>query len=147
MDQQKNIIFDLHGVLFEHNVPGQEKLFSAIEPGIVLLEDCYTAAQQKGYKLFACTNWQMTYVDILEQDFPHIFKMFDGAVTPTVSQAKKPDPRMFQYLLDTYNLIPHLSVFIDDQIANVEAARTLGLQGIHLDDYATVQSELKRFGF
>ena len=62
MNTQKNIIFDLHGVLFEHNAPGQDKLFKTIEPGIALLENCYTLAQQKGYKLFACTNWHMKYI-------------------------------------------------------------------------------------
>lgn len=146
MSRQRNIIFDLHGVLFEHTSPNDNdnnhKLFSPIDDGIAVLKACYYAASKKGYKLYACTNWTMRYIDMLEQDFPHIFKMFDGVVTPTVALAKKPDAKMYRYLLDTYDLIPHDSIFIDDQLSNVEAAKSHGMSGIHVRNFSQLQKEL-----
>ncbi len=148
MNEQRNIIFDLGGVIFEHNpladLASHQKFFSPIEEGVALLEECHKVAQKSGHKLYVCSNWSMGYVDMLEQDFPQIFKMFDGIVTPTVAQAKKPDTKIFRYLLDRYELIPHHSIFIDDQLPNVDAARSVGMSGIHLDDFMHVKSELKR---
>lgn len=145
---QKNLVFDLGGVLFEHNPVAdglnQQKLFSPIEPGVKLLEECYARAQKSGHKLFVCSNWSMRYIDILEQDFPSLFAMFNGIVTPTVAQAKKPDTKIFRYLLDTYDLLPQNSIFLDDQLLNVEAARSIGMSGIHVGDFVQVRSELER---
>jgi HAD superfamily hydrolase (TIGR01509 family) len=114
---------------------------------VALLHECYEIAQKQGHKLYVCTNWSMGYIDMLEQDFPNIFAMFDGIVTPTVAQAKKPDVKIFQYLLNTYNLIPHHSIFIDDQMANVDAAQSIGMTGVHMHDYGHVREELKRHSF
>lgn len=150
MSKQRNIVFDLGGVLFEHNPPPERdaghKLFSPLEDGVALLKECYELVQQQGHKLYVCTNWSMGYIDMLEQDFPHLFAMFDGIVTPTVAQAKKPDVKIFHYLLHTYDLIPHHSIFIDDQIVNVEAAQSVGMSGIHMHDFTHVRDELKRHG-
>ncbi len=151
MSKQRNLVFDLGGVLFEHNPPPErdagQKLFSPLEDGVALLHECYEIAQKQGHKLYVCTNWSMGYIDMLEHDFPHIFGLFEGVVTPTVAQAKKPDSKIFQYLLNTYNLIPHHSFFIDDQLPNVDAARSVGMAGIHMCDYGHVREELKRHGF
>ena len=148
MSEQRNIVFDLGGVLFEPNSPAEydsgQKLFTPLEEGVSLLRECYAAAQKQGHKLFVCSNWSMGYVDMLEQDFPHIFAMFDGIVTPTVAQAKKPDVKIFRYLLDTYDLIPHHSIFIDDQLSNVQAATSVGMSGIHLNDFNDVRNQLKK---
>ena len=148
MNEQKNIVFDLHGVLFQDNPAAdyskQQKLFNPIQEGVALLEECYNEAQKSGHKLYACSNWSMSYVEMLEQDFPGIFTMFDGVVTSTVAQAKKPDTKMFHYLLTRYNLIPQHSIFIDDQLTNVEVARSLGMTAVHADDFTHVKNELKR---
>lgn len=146
MSTPKNIIFDLCGVIFDHPTPDQQTLYSPLKDGLLVLEHCHALAQTKGHKLFACTNWTMRYIDLLEQDYPHIFKRFEGIVTPTVAQAKKPDTKIFHYLLDTYNLVAQHSIFIDDQLTNVEAAQSVGMEAIHFSDFASVQKELMRLG-
>jgi len=148
----KNIVFDLGGVLFEatsdipYNPHNRQTLFSPLKEGITLLNQCHESAQKYGHKLFVCSNWSLRYIEMLEQDFPDIFKVFDGIVTPTVAQAKKPDPKIFSYLLDTYNLNPSHSIFIDDQAANVEAARHLGMIGICLSNFNEIRNLLKMHG-
>lgn len=146
MSNPKNIVFDLCGVIFEHNGAASAPLFSPIEQGLALLNECYTSAQKSGHKLFVVSNLSMGYIDMLEQDYPHIFKMFEGVVTPTVAQAKKPDVKIFHYLLNTYELIPHHSIFIDDDMINVEAARTVGMNAIHLHDFHAARRELSTIG-
>lgn len=143
--KKKNIIFDLHGVLFElqQGEGAQHKLFSPLPEGIALLQE---VAAQDGYQLYGCTNWGDAYIEILKREHPEFTGYFQGIVTPNSALAKKPDPRILQYLLDAYQLESHSSVFIDDQMANVESARTLGIEAIHMIDAAYVRSELLRLG-
>ena len=151
MGEQRNIVFDLGGVLFEptpDSAPagGASSIFRPLQEGVTLLEHCYARAQDRGYKLFVCSNLSMRYIEMLEQDFPQIFRVFDGIVTPTVAQAKKPDPKIFRYLLDTYSLIPHHSIFIDDQITNVDAARQVGMIGVCMSDFNELAAALRSHG-
>jgi FMN phosphatase YigB (HAD superfamily) len=52
---------------------------------------------------------------------------------------RKPDPASFQYILDDQQLDPAETLFIDDTIKNVEAARQIGMQAIHLVAPLTVE--------
>ncbi len=147
---KKNIIFDVGGVLFEAHLgeTAQHKLFVPIKKGIELLHDVVRSAADEGHQLFICTNWSSHYMNILEQEHPAITRYFKALVTPTIAHAKKPDPKMLQYILDTYNLVPHASVLIDDLFENVEAAKRVSMEGIHVyqHDFDHVRRELTRFG-
>ena len=46
----------------------------------------------------------------------------------------KPDPRIYQALLDKYGLKAKESVFIDDRLDNIQAAFQLGFTGIQMKD-------------
>lgn len=45
---------------------------------------------------------------------------------------RKPDPASFQFIIDEQQLDPSETLFIDDTIKNVEAAKELGMQAVHL---------------
>ena len=145
---KKNIIFDVEGVLFEldQGVGVNDKLFSPIPAGIALLHDVAALAAQEGHSLYICTNYSAQYMLILESEYPEIIGYFDGIVTTTKAQVKKPNPQIFRYLLDTYTLEPEASVFIDDQVTNVMAACKIGIEAIHAHDFEYVRRELVRIG-
>jgi putative hydrolase of the HAD superfamily len=50
---------------------------------------------------------------------------------------RKPDPRAYQALTEALGVPPQETVFIDDAVANVEAARALGFRAIHMSDLAS----------
>jgi FMN phosphatase YigB (HAD superfamily) len=148
MIKKKNIIFDLGGVLFEHNLgeAAHHQLFSPIPAGLELLDEVAAQAARQGHHLFVCTNWSTRYMDILEKEHPACIAYFKGIVTPTLAEAKKPDPQIFRYLLETHQLNAADSFFIDDQEQNVKAALALGINAIQLLTHEQVRSELARFG-
>ncbi len=43
---------------------------------------------------------------------------------------RKPDPEIYKYVLNSLNVIPEATLFIDDDTKNVEAAKALGMNGI-----------------
>ena len=45
----------------------------------------------------------------------------------------KPDPRVFELLLDRFGLTAADTLFIDDSAKNVEAARAVGMQAIEFE--------------
>ena len=60
--------------------------------------------------------------------------LFDGGVASCEVHINKPDPRIYQALLDKYRLKAAESVFIDDRLDNVQAAFRLGFAGIQMKD-------------
>ncbi|MCS5545846.1 MAG: HAD-IA family hydrolase [SAR324 cluster bacterium] len=51
---------------------------------------------------------------------------------------------MYQLLLNNYDLTPQNTVFIDDKYANVDAARALGIHGIHFQNPAKLRIDLEK---
>ncbi len=54
----------------------------------------------------------------------------DTAVYSAEVKLLKPDPRIYQIVLDQLQLPANECVFVDDKLANVQAAETLGMHGV-----------------
>ena len=55
----------------------------------------------------------------------------------------KPDPKIYKIVLEKLALNPDETVFIDDFIENIEAARKLGMHGIHFQSKEQAIEELQ----
>ena len=99
----------------------------------------------KQHRLYALTNWSAeTFPWALETfEFLH---WFEGIVVSGVEKMKKPQPEFYQILFDRYNVKPSNTLFIDDNIKNIEAGKTIGLTTIHFQSPAQLQKELKNLG-
>ena len=54
----------------------------------------------------------------------------DGGIFSCDVRINKPDPRIYQLLIDKYNLDPGTCIYIDDKQTNVDVAVGLGMKGI-----------------
>ena len=146
MKKFKNIIFDLGGVLFDYNradlynalLYPEINPFKAIEVTHLLLDQFYNKKDENGnsvYKLFVLSNWSKDSFNLLQRHYGHVFKVFNGVVISSDVGFKKPDKRIYQHLLDKYQLNSHESLFLDDQNENVVAASKFGITGIHCDKH------------
>jgi putative hydrolase of the HAD superfamily len=61
-------------------------------------------------------------------------ELFDAVVISSEVGMRKPEERIFRHAAELLGLAPEECVFIDDIEANVLAARTLGLAGLHHQD-------------
>lgn len=89
-------------------------------------------------KLFVLSNMHTASIAYLEQEHD-IWDLFDGVVISSRINKVKPDLEIYQHLLDTYQLEPAETVFIDDMPENLAAASSLGIQTIQFID--SVQCE------
>ena len=83
----------------------------------------------KDYEIYGLTNWSMETFPEARARFD-ILQMIDRYVVSGAEGYVKPDPRLFQVLLDRYGLKAEECTFIDDNPDNVAAATRMGMQGI-----------------
>jgi len=97
------------------------------------------------YRLFGLTNWSAETFPIAYDLYP-LFQEFEGIVISGVERLAKPDERIYQLLLQRYDLVADESLFIDDNVRNVRAAIALGFHTLHLQHDMCLKDELKVLG-
>ncbi len=70
-------------------------------------------------------------------------EMFDSIVISGEVGMRKPDPEIFAHVLGLLDVPAGQTVFVDDLAPNVEAARALGLIGVHHTSYESTTAELE----
>ncbi|MCI2108084.1 MAG: HAD family phosphatase [Bacteroidales bacterium] len=98
--------------------------------------------KSSGLRIYGLSNWSWEKAEGLIKEFD-FFKLFDGMVISGIEKVNKPDPRIYQILLDRYHLKAEECVFIDDNAANIQAADALGFNAIIFDDIHNVTDKLK----
>ena len=103
-----------------------EQWHMCMEPVHGAKEFCAYAKEQ-GYRLYVLSNSSSSCYQYFPRFAP--FEYFDGLVVSCDIHIVKPDIRIYQYLLETYGLVPEECFFIDDMAANVEGAQKAGISG------------------
>jgi 2-haloacid dehalogenase len=98
-----------------------------------------------GIRCYSLSNMEPHTFRIRSARFPFM-TWFDGHVISGIEKVAKPDPRIFQILLRRYGLIPETTVFLDDNLPNVEAARALGINALHYTGADQMRRELRDLG-
>ena len=82
------------------------------------------------YNIFALTNWSAeTFPIALERfDFLH---WFEDIVVSGAEKTRKPFKEIYEIALNRFKAIPDNTLFIDDNLRNIDAAKQLGIHGIH----------------
>jgi putative hydrolase of the HAD superfamily len=74
------------------------------------------------------------------------FRFFHRAVASHLIHVAKPDPKAFAIACRELEAEPDECLFIDDALANAEAARAAGWQAIHFKGAAALREELREYG-
>lgn len=85
---------------------------------------------KKQYKIVALTNWSHETFPVALQRFDFL-QWFEGIVVSGKEGTRKPFIDIYETTLNRYNIKAENSLFIDDNLRNIEAANTLGINGIH----------------
>ncbi len=101
--------------------------------------------KQKGYRILILSNFSEKALRECADELDYI-KKADGAVISYKVKLIKPDPKIYEYLLKEYDVVPEETVFIDDNADNIEAARKFGINGIIFTGKEAADEELHRLG-
>ncbi len=99
----------------------------------------YNEVYEQGYDIYLLTNFSKDGYEYISNKFD-FFKKAKGAVVSSQLKIAKPDMRIYKYLLETYNLNPDKCIFIDDSVANIKAAKALGIHGIVYTDIENLKN-------
>ena len=98
-----------------------------------------------GLPLYALTNWSAETFALARERFEFL-DWFDGLLVSGEERMTKPDPAIFQLLLDRFGLDPEETVFVDDSPANVAAARRLRIDAVRFTGHGQLRRELAARG-
>ena len=120
----------------------QEMLGDYDEECVAILENLH---QKQNCRLLALTNLSCEIFHTAKNMYPFL-NLFECIVVSGDEKIKKPDPRLYQILIDRYGVQPGRSIFVDDTKINVEVAVDLGFQAIHFSSANQLQEELQKLG-
>lgn len=97
-------------------------------------------------KLYALTNWSAETFPVALQkyDFLH---WFDGRLVSGEEKTRKPFPEIYLKLMDRFNINAAASVYVDDNMRNINPARALGFTALHFKDPHQFRQDLVENGF
>jgi FMN phosphatase YigB (HAD superfamily) len=105
------------------------------EPRIRLLEGI-----RNRYRIFLLSNSNEIHFRQFREElerqygYPDFDALFEKAYFSYRLKLKKPDPAIFQHVVNENRLDPKETLFVDDTLVHVEAARKLGINGYHLPE-------------
>ena len=114
---------------------------------VALLQRLHAQRQMpdaRAVKLYFLSNMPAPYARSLER-LHGFLADFDGGIFSGDVLLIKPEPAIYQLLQTRYALEPAKTVFVDDLLANVQAAQALGWHGIHFQTAAQLARELQSF--
>lgn len=134
---------------FIENAPEYEsqirEAFQKIEGTIELMPhsmEWIQGLKEKGYQLYIISNYgAYTYQQTVHKlrFLPYI----DGAIFSFQYKMIKPDAKIYEKLLEEFQLKAEECVFIDDSLANVAAAEQAGFHGIQFQNYEQADAQLR----
>lgn len=100
-------------------------------------------------RTFLLSNTNKIHYDRYQEQFCRTYgyrsldDLFEKAYYSFQIGLYKPDAAIFDHILKDSRLIPSETLFIDDNLSNVEAAKKIGLHVIHLSDGSEVSGVVK----
>ena len=92
--------------------------------------------------IYGLTNWSAETFPTVQKTY-RIFSLIDKIVVSGEVRQLKPNPEIFHTLLDKYSLKAEESLFIDDNLKNVEGAKAVGINAVLFRGVEKLREDLK----
>ena len=102
--------------------------------------------KDRGYKLYIAGNMPKEPYDIMIKEHPEIKELFDGIYVSSNLGMTKPNPHIFTHIAKEHKLNPKECLVIDDEMVNITAAHTAGMQAFQFTSAKQIEKILKRQG-
>ena len=102
-----------------------------------------SALHESGYKTALLSNTEVPAVEIFHESG---YDMFDALVFSCEQAVAKPEPRIYEIVLEKLDSPAGRSVFVDDRHNYVEGAKAVGLQALLFTGLDRLKRDLTRLG-
>ncbi|MDD3019770.1 MAG: HAD family phosphatase [Alphaproteobacteria bacterium] len=107
--------------------------------------DILMDVKRRGYPVYGLTNWNDVKFEVALREFPFL-NLFDGRIVSGEEKLAKPDPAIYKLLLEKFNLNPKETLFVDDRLENIEAARNLGIEAVQFISPKDLEDKMAGYG-
>jgi 2-haloacid dehalogenase len=98
-----------------------------------------------GYAVYGLSNWSAETFPYARARFG-FFDLLDDMVISGAVGHVKPEPEIYQLLLEKVGKSASECLFIDDALPNIQQANRMGFHTIHFQSATQLKSELERLG-
>ena len=120
----------------EENKQDEQLIRRFFSPGWMMFYYPYQIGQnfliklkKEGYKIYILSNYAKEGFAYCENTY-ECFKYVDGKVVSADVGMIKPDPQIYDYLINKYNLNKDECIFLDDREKNCDAAIKCGIKSV-----------------
>ncbi len=106
---------------------------------------CMRALRRTGIPVHGLTNYGRETFALARTRYDFL-REFDGVVVSGEEGLVKPDPAIFQVLINRFKLTPGRTLFVDDTRANIDTAASMGFHVHHFTDEAALAPHLVELG-
>lgn len=103
--------------------------------------DVYTKVQNRiielsknGYNIYILSNTAYTFYDLVKEGYLPAASIAKGIVLSCEEKVLKPNEKIYNILLERYNLDPHDTMFFDDLSENIWGAARCGINGFVVEN-------------
>jgi 2-haloacid dehalogenase len=107
--------------------------------------DILRRLKHTGVPVYALSNMERETFPLRVERFDFL-RWFDGYVISGLEGVVKPDPRIFELLIERFGLEPARTLFVDDSPVNVDAAIVAGLRAVRFVSPSELHRALVRLG-
>jgi len=100
--------------------------------------------KKRNYECYVLSNWSSETFYGMIDDYPFL-KKFNGLIISGEEKLLKPNPDIYNLAISRFNLKPKQTIFIDDKLININAAKKLGFKTIHLTNPLTIKDKINYF--
>ncbi|MEL7530205.1 MAG: HAD family phosphatase [Bacteroidota bacterium] len=100
-----------------------------------------TLVRSKRYRMLALTNWSAETFPVAQERYDFL-GWFEGILVSGAENLKKPDVKIYQLMIERYQLDPSKTLFIDDSERNLKGASRVGLNTIHFQSPMQLRERL-----
>ena len=101
--------------------------------------ELFKQARSRARRVYILTNITPDQFEYIQETTPFI-KEADGYTTSFGAKSRKPDPAIYQTLINHYTITPQTTLFFDDLENNCKAAATFGIDSVVCDHRQDVLS-------
>jgi putative hydrolase of the HAD superfamily len=102
-------------------------------------------AKRQGYKTCVCTNNNPIRLPLLVEEYK-LNELFDSVISSHEVGFTKPDPKIFEALLQSLGIKGEELIYSDDNPDRLKGAMDLGINTFQFHDFEQFVSELKKLG-
>ncbi|AGB84703.1 Phosphatase yihX [Serratia rubidaea] len=120
---------------FEQFAAGWQAVFVALRPEVIAIMQ---RLRNEGHRVVVLSNTNRLHCNYWPQHYPEVAAAADHLYLSQDLGLRKPEPAIYQRVLEAENTPAEQAVFFDDHPDNIAAARALGMTAVWVTDRDTV---------